>query len=785
MRIVLGWARTEISIYQGVKRVAGSILGNRVLRKEDPKFLTSGGVYVDDLLDEPLLTNAAHVTYVRSSVAHGTITNIDSAEALTMPGVLAVYTAADLSLEPVPSDFNPAITRGLLAIDKVRFVGEPVAVVVTETREQGVDAAERVIVDYDVLPAVVDMEAALTSETLLYESTGSNVVFDTTALGVPDLTGDEYFADCEVVVSGRFTNQRVAPCPLEVRGSAVAWVDGRLIQWLSTQGAQGAKGTIVKVNGVEADQVKVITPDVGGGFGAKISCYPEESLLGVIAKKVGRPLRWRETRSESMMVLGHGRGQIQYVTIGGSREGKVSHYRLRVIQDAGYFAELGTILAPFLTRPMASAVYAIPNIECRTTSVVTNTAVTTAYRGAGRPEATAAAERAMDMFAAEIGMDPAEIRRVNLIPKFMEPHSTAAGQTYDVGDYEGALDKVMAAAGYADLRAEQARRRASGDVKQLGIGVSTYVEITGGVDPFGEHAKIEVLDDGRAIVYTGTSPHGQGHVTSWSMLAHEQTGISMDKIDVVWGDTDLVPEGAGTMGSRSLQHGGAAVWNAAIELVDKARKLAARMLEADEADVVLDKDSASFHVSGTPAVGKTWAELAVAAHGDAELTEGLQHALFFQGAASFPFGAHIAVVEVDTETGQVRHLRHVACDDAGRVLNPLLLEGQIHGGVAQGTAQALLEEVRYDSDANPITSNLADYAFISSAELPSIEIIHMETPTPLNPLGAKGIGESGTIGSTPAVQSAVVDAVSHLGVRHIDMPCTAERVWKAIQVASA
>ncbi len=762
--------------------MAGSILGNRVLRKEDPKFLTTGGVYVDDLRD-PLLEGALHVTYVRSSVAHGRILSIDTSGALDLPGVVAVYTAADLDLQPTPSDFNPMVTRGLLAIDKVRFVGEPVAVVLTSDPRVGEDAAEQVIVDYDVLPAVVDMEAAITSTTLIHEGAGSNVVFDTTVLGIPENSGSAFFEGCEVVVTGRFLNQRVAPCPLEVRGSAVAWSDGRLVQWLSTQAAQGAKATIAKANGLEPDQVLVIAPDVGGGFGAKISCDPEEALLGVIAKKTGTPLRWRETRSESMMVMGHGRAQVQYATIGGSRDGTVTHYQLHVIQDAGYFAEMGTILAPFMTRPMSSAVYAIPNIECRTTSVVTNTAVTTAYRGAGRPEATAAAERAMDLFALEIGMDPAEVRRKNLIPKFMEPHTTVVGQTYDVGDYEGALDKALAAAGYADLRAEQAARRASGDVKQLGIGVSVYVEITGGVGS-GEHARIEVLDNGRAIVYTGTSPHGQGHVTAWSMLAHEQTGIPMDQIDVVWGNTDLVPQGDGTMGSRSLQQGGNAVFLAAGDLVDKAKKVAAKLLEADEADVVLDKDQGAFHVSGTPAVAKTWAELAVAAKGDPDLPEGLAHAAYYAvSGATFPFGAHVAVVEVDTETGQVKHLRHVACDDAGKVLNPMLLEGQIHGGVAQGTAQALLEEVRYDEDGNPITSNLADYAFISAAELPSVEVVHMETPTFINALGAKGIGESGTIGSTPAVQSAVIDAVSHLGVKHIDMPATAQRVWQAIQAA--
>jgi carbon-monoxide dehydrogenase large subunit len=766
--------------FLGGSHVAGSILGNRVLRKEDPKFLTTGGTYVEDLNDEPLLTGAAYVTYVRSSVAHGHIVGIDTSAALEMPGVIAVLTAADLGLEPVPSQFNPMVSRYLLAKDKVRFVGEPIAAVITELPNQGEDAAEQVIIDYDVLPALIDVEQSMASTTLIHESAGSNVVFDTTVLGMPENSGEAFFDGCDVVVKGRFVNQRVAPCPLEVRGSAAVWADGRLHQWLSTQGAQGAKQTIVAANGVAPEDVLVITPDVGGGFGAKISCDPEEAVLGVLAKHVGRPLRWRETRSESMMVMGHGRAQVQYVTIGGSSDGTVTHYQMHVIQDAGYFAEMGTILAPFFTRPMASAVYAFPNIECRTTSVVTNTAVTTAYRGAGRPEATAAAERAMDMFAAEIGMDPAELRRKNLIPRFTEPHTTAVGQAYDVGDYEQSLDKVLEASGYSDLRAEQVRRRERGDVVQLGIGVSVYVEITGGVGQ-GEHARIEVLDDGRAIVYTGTSPHGQGHVTSWSMLAYEQTGIPMDKIDVVWGDTDLVPEGTGTMGSRSLQQGGNAVYLAAGDLVTTARKVAARLLEADEADVVLDRDTGSFHVSGAPAIAKTWADLAVAAKSDPELPEGLAHAAYYGvSGATFPFGAHVAVVEVDTETGQVRLVRHIACDDAGRVLNPLLLEGQIHGGVAQGAAQALFEEVRYDEDGNPITSNLADYAFISAAELPSIEVVHMETPTFVNALGAKGIGESGTIGATPAVQSAVVDALSHLGVRHIDMPATAERVWKAI-----
>ncbi|MBJ7489928.1 MAG: xanthine dehydrogenase family protein molybdopterin-binding subunit [Ilumatobacteraceae bacterium] len=758
--------------------MGGSILGNRVLRKEDPKFLTTGGVYVDDLLDEPALLGALHVTYVRSTVAHGNITSIDTSDATLMPGIVAVFTGKDLGLEPVPSAFNPAATRTLLAIDKVRFVGEPIVAIVSETREEGEDAIDAVIIDYDVLPALIDLEEAMASSNLLYEACGSNVVFDSMVLGLPDNTGDAYFADCEVVVKGRYLNQRVAPCPLEVRGAAAAWgIDGRLTQWLSTQHAQGAVAPLAAANGVDPSMVHVKTPDVGGGFGAKIGAYPEELLLGVIAKRMGHAVRWRETRSESMVGLGHGRAQLQYVTIGGKRDGTVTHYQLWAIQDSGGWVDMGTILAPFMTRPMSSGVYAIPNIECRTTSVVTNTTPTVAYRGAGRPEATAAIERAMDMFALEIGMDAVEVRRKNLIPKFMSPHTTVVGQTYDVGDYETSLNKVLDAADYKGWRAKQKAARDSGAAKQIGIGVSVYVEITGGVGN-GESAKVEVLDNGHALIYTGTSPHGQGHATSWAMLANEQTGIPIENIELVWGDTDLVPIGTGTMGSRSLQQGGNAVFAVAAELVNKAKSVAARLLEASEEDIVLDKDSATFHVAGTPAVAKTWADLALAE----KQSGGLVHSdVINVSGATFPFGAHVAVVEVDVETGKVTHIAHTACDDAGKVLNPMLLEGQIHGGVAQGAAQALLEEVCYDPDGNPITSNLADYGFISAAELPSVTVVHMETPTPVNLIGAKGIGESGTIGSTPAVQSAVVDAVSQFGVKHIDMPTTAEKVWAAIQ----
>ena len=762
--------------------MAGSILGNRVLRKEDPKFLTSGGKYIEDLNDEPLFAGALHVTYVRSTVAHAKITSIDLSECKNSPGVVAVFTADDLGLEEEPSAFNPMAKRSHLAKGKVRWVGELIAAVVTQRPDQGEDAIEKAIVEYETLEPLIDLEQAMVSKTLIYEECGSNIVMGTVEMGMPDNTGDEIFKDCEVVVKGRFMNQRVAPCPLEARGSAATWINGRLIQWISTQHAQGVRTEVVKVNKVDAENVRIITPDVGGGFGAKISAYSEELLLGKIAKHVGKAVRWRETRSESMISLGHGRAQLQYITIGGTKAGRVKAYQLNAIQDSGGWVEVGTVLAPFMTRPMAQGVYDIEKMECRTTSVVTNTTPIVAYRGAGRPEATAAIERAMDMFAAEIGKDPADVRRMNLIPKFDQPHQTKIGHAYDVGDYGAALDKALAVAKYSEARAEQAERRKRGDKVQLGIGVSVYVEITGGVDPMQEHAKINILPNGRAVVFTGTSPHGQGHVTSWAMIASSETGISIEDIDVVWGDTDLVPSGGGTMGSRSLQQGGVAVQKVSIEIVDQARKLAAQLLEANESDIVLDKQTGAFHVAGTPAISKSWSDVAKSA----DVKSGLTHeGIFVAGSATFPFGSHVAIVEVDTETGMVKHRRHIACDDAGRVINPLILDGQIHGGIAQGTAQALLEEFRYDEDGNPITTNFAEYTFISAVELPSIEVVHMETPTFVNPLGVKGIGESGTIGSTPAVQSAVIDALSHLGVRHIDMPTTPERVWSAIAQASA
>ena len=747
-----------------------SILGNRVLRKEDPKFLTTGGTYVDDLV----LDGALSVTYVRSTMAAAKINAIDVTDAQAAPGVVAVLTGADIDLDPMAPSMgllNQQMIRQWLATDRVRFVGEPVAVIVAEERAQGADAAERVFVDYEPdVDAVVDPEVAAAGETLLFAEAGTN-----TSMELAFGRTETLFDDCEVVIRQRIVNQRLAPCPLEVRAAAVQWgADGRLTHWASTQHAHAVKDDLARLLKIPEADIRVIAPDVGGGFGAKIGSYPEELLLAWLSKRVGRPLRWVETRTESMTNLGHGRGQVQHVELGGTRDGKVTAYRLTVLQDSGAYPSTGSVL-PFMTRTMLTGVYAIPKAEFNSRSVVTNTTPTVAYRGAGRPEAAAAIERAMDLYAAEIRMDPAEVRRRNLIPKDAFPFTTPVGTTYDIGDYERALDLVLESAGYDELRAEQRRRRDGNDTKQLGIGLAVYVEITAGPGAPTEFGAVEVRTDGKVVVRSGSSAHGQGHHTAFSMLVADRLGVALEDIEVIQGDTDVVPRGQGTMGSRSLQAGGVAVARAADQVVERATHVAAELLEANPDDVVLDPATATFHVAGTPAVSTSWADVAAAADGL------LAAEVDYQGAGpTFPFGAHLVVVEVDRETGRVEVVRVVAVDDAGRILNPLLADGQVHGGLAQGVAQALLEEVRYDPDGNPITSNLADYAFISATELPSFERIPMETPTPLNELGAKGIGESGTIGSTPAVHNAVLDALAPFGVTHLDMPCTAEKVWRAI-----
>jgi len=534
--------------------------------------------------------------------------------------------------------------------------------------------------------------------------------------------------------------------------------------------------------GLTPEQVRVVSPDVGGGFGAKSFPCVETLLMPWLARHVGHPVRYTETRSESMLAMGHGRAQIQDIVIGGRRDGSVLAYDLTVTQDCGAYPRAGLLL-PSLTRMMHPGTYRIARTACRTKSVVTNTASLVPYRGAGRPEATAAIERAMDLFAAEIGMDPAEVRRRNLVPPEAFPYTNSGGTVYDSGQYEKALDRVLDAAGYERLRKDQQERRASGSPRQLGIGLALYVEVTA-LTGGSEFGRVHVRPDGSAVVYTGTYSHGQGHDTAWAMLVAERTGIPMDGIEVRQGDTDEMVSGGLTAGSRSAQISGTTLWRAAGEVVEQGRRLAAQLFEADPADVILDAGSGRFHVVGSPSIDRSWADVAALAgdRGEELVADGKFE---LPPAGSYPSGAHLAVVEVDTETGHVRLLRLVAVDDAGRILNPLIAEGQVHGGLAQGAAQALLEQFVYDVDGNPLTATFADYAFISAAELPTFETLHVETPSPYNELGAKGIGESGTIGSTPAVQNAVVDAVSHLGVRHVPIPATAETVWRAINEAAA
>jgi carbon-monoxide dehydrogenase large subunit len=758
-----------------------SILGTRVLRTEDPRFLTTGGVYTEDVVDERL-DGACYVFFVRSPLAHARINSVDVSAALDAPGVVAAFSGADLAdLALIPPAMaglmNAEMTHPLLATDKVRYVGEPVAVVVTEQPYQGEDALELVSVDYDPLPAVLGFEPG--DETLLHEAAGTNIAG---RWGDPSALKPDLFDDCEVVVSRTIINQRVAPAPMETRAAAAVWgEDGRLTAWVPNQGAQGTRDGFATQLGIEPSQVRVITPDVGGAFGAKFGADPEHVVVAWVARQLARPARWTETRYENLIGMTHGRAQQHTITIGGSRDGDVQAYRLEIIQDCGAYLKIGAIL-PYLTMLMTTGPYEIPKAESVATVVVTSTTPIGAYRGAGRPEATAAIERAVDLFAAEIGVDPAEVRRKNLLPAFTEPHQTAFGALYDTGDYVAALEKALDAAGYPQLRAEQAARRSSGDVRQLGIGLASYVEITGMGDGEGtppqENATVEVHPDGTATILTGTSPHGQGHETAWAMLASEELGIPVDKITLKWGDTDLIPEGGGTGGSRSLQQGGAAVRQASQELIEVARERAAAELEANPADLVFDPRRSAFAVAGDPDASVGLSKLA-------EAERLLVRTVFSAPGATFPFGTHVAVAEVDTETGKATLCRVITVDDAGVVLNPLLAEGQRHGGIAQGAAQAFLEEVVYDEDGNPLTTSFADYPFLSATEVPSFELANMATPTTYNPLGVKGIGEAGSIGATPAVQNAIIDAVAHLGVRHIDLPATSRRVWQAIQQASA
>ena len=756
--------------------MVGSILGNRVRRVEDPELLEGRGTFVDDLR----VDGTAHAVFVRSPLAHATVTAIDTAAAAQAPGVLAVHTVDTLGREWVPSfaEINDLVGHGPLADGVVRYVGDPVALVVAETRAQAVDAVELVDVDYDPLEVVVDMEQALApGAPLQFPKVGSNVAQSVRAVHPPD-AGD-VLAGADVVVRARIENQRIATAPME--GNAVL-VDPRpdgdtlLTAYVATQHPHMTRDLLVRYTGLERHQVRVVAPHVGGAFGGKAGIGFHHGAVVAAARLLGRPVAWTETRSEAFLSM-HGRAAVQYAELGLTHEGRITGLRARNIGDCGAYAGFGGSLVIGPGHIMAQGPYEIPCIDYSAVAVMTNTAPNGAFRGAGRPEAAAMLERLLDLAAQELGLTPEEIRRRNLIPQDAFPYRTRTGQTYDVGDYRAALDEALRIADVDALRAEQARRIAAGEERLLGIGVSTYVEVTG----FGgkELGSVRIEPDGSATVMSGTSAHGQGHATSFAMIVADRLGIPIEQISYVQSDTRTVPTGGGTGGSRSLQLGGSAVAAAATAVREQARTLAAELLEAAPED--LELTDAGFVVSGVPDARIDWPGLAAAA---SERGEALHAQLDVpQAGSTFPFGSHVSVVEVDTETGRVRPLRHVAVDDCGRVLNPVIVEGQQHGGIAQGISQALWEQFLYSEDGQPLTATFADYQMPTTGDTISFEASNTETPTPLNELGAKGIGESGSIGSTPAVQSAVVDALRHLGVRHVDIPCTPERVWRAIETA--
>ncbi|HEV7470578.1 MAG: aerobic carbon-monoxide dehydrogenase large subunit [Pseudonocardiales bacterium] len=756
----------------------GSILGTAVRRVEDPDLITGNTTYVGNLSANGSIDGLLHVAFVRSPLAHGLVTGIETADAAAADGVVAVYTAADLGL-PAHHGLmvlNPDLPRPPLATDRVRFVGEAVAMVVAESKAAAVDAAELVEVDYDPLPAVVDLEEAFAPDAeLQFPEQGSNL-----AAGLRDGNSAAALDGAEVVVRARMVNQRLAVVPME--GNAIV-VDPRgdanhdLLIHVSTQMPHGFRAQLAGILGLDAATVRVIAPHVGGAFGGKAGVLAEHTAVVGASRRLGRPLAWVETRSENLVSMPHGRSQVGYYELGLTRDGMMTGLRCRVVGDAGAYAGFGGALPLHMTYVMAPGVYAIPKVGYDAASALTNTTPVGAFRGAGRPEAAAHLERLVDIAAVELDMDPVELRRRNFLDPSAFPLTTPVGAAYDVGDYDLPLREALRLADYEKLREEQQSRREAQDPVQLGIGIAVYVEITAGGGG-SEYGSVHVHADGTATVSAGTSAHGQGHATSFAMLVSDRLGIPMDRISYAQSDTATVPRGGGTGGSRSLQMGGSAVDKAATDVLDQARNRAAAMLEASVDDVELT-DGGEFGVTGVPTPTVTWQQIASGAEAAGQtLFAGLDAT---QDGATFPFGAHVSVVEVDTETGRVSPRRHLAVDDCGRILNPLLVEGQQHGGLAQGIAQALYEEVVYDADGQPLTSTLADYHVPTAADLFPFEAATTETPTHMNPLGAKGIGESATIGSTPAVQNAIVDALRPFGVRHIDLPCTPERIWRAIR----
>jgi carbon-monoxide dehydrogenase large subunit len=778
--------------------MATQLIGSRIKRREDPRLIMGRATYVDDI-QIPRMTYAA---ILRSPYAHARILSINVDKAKALPGVVTVLTGADLQGKNVPCGWTlpdmKVAPHPALAVGKVRYTGDAVAVVVAEERYLARDALDLIEVDYEPLPVVVDAEKAIQpGAPQLHEEVPQNTTFVWKVAG-GDI--DKAFREAEVVVKERLVNQRLIPNAIEPRGMVAQYNPGSgdLTLWTGTQIPHLVRLLLSMVMGLPEQKIRVIAPEIGGGFGSKLYLYPEEVIVATLAKTTGRPVKWIEERRENYVATTHGRDHVQYVEVAAKRDGTITGLRVKCIANMGaYLSTFAPGIPTILFGLMLAGNYRIPNISCEVTGVHTNTTLVDAYRGAGRPEATYLVERAVDLTARELGIDPAEIRRRNFVPPNDFPHATATGVTYDSGNYQPTLEKALEIAGYQQLRQEQDRLRQEG--KYLGIGIATYVEICGmapsqvlgavGAGAGGwESATVRVHPSGKVTVYSGASSHGQGHETAFAQIVGDGLGVPFEDVEVVHGDTAQVQFGIGTFGSRSAAVGGMAAVMSVNKIEEKAKKIAAFLLEAAEADLLFE--GGQFFVKGTPGRGITIQQVAFAAYVPHKYPTGLEpglEATSFYDPSNFtwPFGSHVAVVEVDPETGVIKLRRYIAVDDCGRVINPLLVDGQIHGGLAQGIAQALFEEAVYDENGQLISGSLMDYAVPKADDLVNFELDRTETPSPVNALGVKGVGEAGTIASSAAIVNAVVDALAPLGVKHLDMPLKPERVWQAIQQAQA
>jgi len=780
-------------------KAAGGI-GDAVLRKEDRKFVTGEGRYVDDLR----LPGMLHAVFVRSPFGHARINGIDTSAAEALPGVHRVLTHATLPAETgVLSASNPPGSdvrqpeQPLLARDEVRYVGEPVAIVIADDRYIARDGADLVLVDYDPLPVVCDAEAALADGAPLVHSEYP----DNAAATISHETDGfaEAMQGAARTVELRVVNQRVTPMPMETRGCIGDWqqATGEVTLYTSTQVAHFVRTFVSIVCGTSEAKVRVVTPDVGGGFGAKLNTYREEFAVCSASRAVGVPVKWIEDRSENAVATIHGRDQVQYYTAGVDESGKIVALKFDAIQNNGAYHQLLTPSISHLTVFMVPGCYDIQNISIRMRQAFTNTTPTDAYRGAGRPEATHGIERLMDAIADDLGLDAAEVRRVNFIKPEQFPYSSSTGLVYDSGEYDATLDEALRLSDYAGFEARRAASEANG--RYRGIGLSTYVEVCGlapsavtaaiGIGaPGWEHSTVRLHPTGKATVITGTSPHGQGHATSWSQIVQTELGIPFDDVEVIHGDTAFQPYGLGTYGSRSLAVGGVALYRSLGKVREKAREIAANLLECSVDD--LEWTGTSWQVKGSPDRAKTIQELAGAAWAASSMPEGVEpvlEATTFHDPPNFtfPFGTHVCEVEIDPATGRIEIVNYTAVDDCGNVINPLIVDGQVHGGIIQGLGQALYEETVYGEDGQMLTPTLVEYLVPSAADVPEMTLARTTTPSPSNPMGVKGIGEAGTIAASSAIVNAAVDALSGLGIRHLEMPMQPARVWGAIQEAKA